>query len=168
MRIETLCNLPKCKTTTDTWGMWTREWLHDEHLLHQQTDLEVDKRTFSFHLLDLMILNSYILLTSCRAKLLHRDFWLVSNLLEEGGRVLWMGTAPQQIPTFHQLDGCWAHSALDRKRMWQRCRVLHSQSSYKCVTCDMGLCIVSCLQIYCTQLKFWDQPHTGKSRSHNQ
>ncbi|PSN36661.1 hypothetical protein C0J52_20299 [Blattella germanica] len=40
-----------------------------------------------FHLTDLTILNSYILLTSCGAKLTHRDFRLrlVLELVEQGG-----------------------------------------------------------------------------------
>jgi len=55
-----------------------------------------------FHLLDLMILNGYILLTFCSSKLSHRDFKLsfVKDLLEEGGKVFQMGNAPQDIPTF--------------------------------------------------------------------
>ncbi|PNF19047.1 hypothetical protein B7P43_G11709 [Cryptotermes secundus] len=41
-----------------------------------------------FHLLDLTILNSYILLSSCGAKLSHREFRLalVRNMLERAGR----------------------------------------------------------------------------------
>jgi hypothetical protein len=40
-----------------------------------------------FHLLDLMILNSFILMSSCGAKLSHRDFRLalVCNMLEHAG-----------------------------------------------------------------------------------
>jgi hypothetical protein len=51
-----------------------------------------------FHLMDLTICNSYILLINCRAKLLHRDFQLclVRDLLKEGGRVLQRGTASQE------------------------------------------------------------------------
>jgi hypothetical protein len=41
-----------------------------------------------FHLLDLTVLNSWILLSSCGAKYNHRDFrlLLVRNLIEEAGR----------------------------------------------------------------------------------
>jgi len=41
-----------------------------------------------FHLLDLTVLNSWILLSSCGAKCIHRDFkfLLVRNLIEEAGR----------------------------------------------------------------------------------
>jgi hypothetical protein len=41
-----------------------------------------------FHLLDLTVLNSWILLSSCGAKYTHRDFrlLLVRNLIEEAGR----------------------------------------------------------------------------------
>jgi hypothetical protein len=43
-----------------------------------------------FHLLDLSILNSYILLTSCGSKLTHCDFrlTLVRDLIQEGGGCL--------------------------------------------------------------------------------
>jgi len=41
-----------------------------------------------FHLLDLTVLNSWILLSSCGAKYTHKDFrlLLVRNLIEEAGR----------------------------------------------------------------------------------
>jgi hypothetical protein len=41
-----------------------------------------------FHLLDLPVLNSWILLSSCRAKYTHQDFRLplVKNLIEEAGK----------------------------------------------------------------------------------
>jgi hypothetical protein len=41
-----------------------------------------------FHLLDLTVLNSWILLSSCGAKCTHKDFrlLLLRNLIEEDGR----------------------------------------------------------------------------------
>jgi hypothetical protein len=43
-----------------------------------------------FHLLDLTVLNSYIILHSCGSKLSHRDFQLslIRDLVQRGGRVL--------------------------------------------------------------------------------
>jgi hypothetical protein len=43
-----------------------------------------------FHLLDLTVLKSYIILHSCGSKLSHRDFQLslIRDLIQEGGRVL--------------------------------------------------------------------------------
>jgi len=54
----------------------------------------MSRRTFKwtmklfFHLLDLTVLNSWILLSSCGAKYTHRDFrlLLVRNLIEEAGK----------------------------------------------------------------------------------
>jgi hypothetical protein len=48
--------------------------------------MEVDKKTF-FHFLDMTILNSFLLLTSCGAIITHRDFRLalVRNLIEDAG-----------------------------------------------------------------------------------
>jgi hypothetical protein len=62
---------------------------------HMTNTYSISKETRSgetlfFHLLDLIILNSCILLTSCSSKLSHRDFRLslVRDLIEEGGTVL--------------------------------------------------------------------------------
>jgi len=67
----------------------------------------MDKETI-FHLLDLMILNSFILLTPCGTKLSHRDFRLalVRNLIQEGGRVIQCQTNPQvgQTPSTSHLE----------------------------------------------------------------
>jgi hypothetical protein len=48
-----------------------------------------------------MILNSYILLTTCSSKLSYRNFTLgfIMDLLEEGGTVLQTHTTPQAIAT---------------------------------------------------------------------
>jgi hypothetical protein len=61
-------------TNTYSISRWTYRWT---------------KKLF-FHLLDLTILSSYILLTSCRAKLTHKEFRLslIRYLIAEGGRVL--------------------------------------------------------------------------------
>jgi len=47
-----------------------------------------------------MILNSFILLNCCYAELSHRDFrfTLVSDLIQEGGRVLLHQTTPWEAP----------------------------------------------------------------------
>jgi hypothetical protein len=51
--------------------------------------MEMDERIVPY-LLDLSVLNSYILLTSCGSKLTHRDFRLtfVRDLIQEGGGCL--------------------------------------------------------------------------------
>ena len=61
---------------------------------HMANSCSVSQRTFKwttklfFHLLDLTVLNSWILLSSCGAKYTHRDFrlLLVRNLIEEVGK----------------------------------------------------------------------------------
>ncbi|PNF42225.1 hypothetical protein B7P43_G05522, partial [Cryptotermes secundus] len=88
-----------------------------------------------FHLLDLTILNSFILLPSCGAKLSHREFRLalVRKMLEHAAR------GPPHWPTS------------SNKR--PSCRVCssHGKWSYiwtKCMKCDVGLCISGCFQQY--------------------
>ena len=71
---------------TIIWSMWIRatKWPTS---LHQPAHIQVDEKLF-FHLLDLAILNSYILHSSCRGKKIsHRDFrfTLVRNTLAHAG-----------------------------------------------------------------------------------
>jgi hypothetical protein len=64
---------------------------------------------FFFYLLDLLILKSYILLTSCGSKLIHQDFRLafVRDLIQKGGREWQPQTTPWDRPTIStsQLTG---------------------------------------------------------------
>ena len=55
--------------------------------LMDQRNLKWTTKLF-FHLLDLTLLNSWILLSSCKVKCTHKDFrlLLVRNLIEEAGR----------------------------------------------------------------------------------
>ena len=115
-----------------------------------------------FHLLDLTVLNSWILLSSCGAKHTHRDFrlLLVRNLIEEAGR---------SRPT-PSLVGRQSAAATDVARLesrhnkhWPvkstkvRCRVCsarghRSGTIYKCAKCDVGLCVVPCFAQYHTEV----------------
>jgi hypothetical protein len=56
---------------------------NDQQIQHQLAYVEMDEKAV-FHLLDLTILNSHILLKSCGSKLSHRDFrlTLVRNMVE--------------------------------------------------------------------------------------
>jgi hypothetical protein len=62
---------------------------------HMMNSYSISRRTWKwtkksfFHFLDLSVLNSYILLTSCGSKLTHRDFRLalVRDLIQKWGRV---------------------------------------------------------------------------------
>ena len=115
-----------------------------------------------FHLLDLTVLNSWILLSSCGAKYTHRDFrlLLVRNLIEEAGR-------SQDHPT-PSLVGRPNAEASNIMRLesrhnqhWPakcsllRCRLcsahgVRKSTAYKCAKCDVGLCVVPCFGVYHT------------------
>ena len=116
-----------------------------------------------FHLLDLTVLNSWILLSSCGAKYTHRDFrlLLVRNLIEEAGR-------SQDRPT-PSLVGRASAGASNVTRFesrhnqhWPvkssqlRCRLCSARgvrkgTVYKCAKCDVGLCVVPCFAEYHTK-----------------
>jgi len=116
-----------------------------------------------FHLLDLTVLNSWILLSSCGAKCIHRDIrlLLVRNLIEEAGR-------SQHCPT-PSLVGRPSAAAANVIRMdsrhsqhWPaksskvRCRVCSARGQrkgtvYKCAKCNVGLCVVPCFADYHTK-----------------
>ena len=116
-----------------------------------------------FHLLDLTVLNSWILLSSCGAKCTHRDFrfLLVRNLIEEAGR-------SQDRPTPSLVGRPSAVAAnimrLDSRynKHWPekcskiRCRVCsargkRSGTAYKCSKCNVGLCVAPCFADYHTK-----------------
>src|SRR5215510_7211457 len=149
--------------------------LYNQHMGHvDNADRMVNsysmiRRTFKwttklfFHLLDLTVLNSWILLSSCGAKHTHRDFrlLLVRNLIEEAGK-------SQDCPT-PRLVGSSHLGAKDVLRLenhfnshWQvkssknlRCHLCSScgrrkGTMYKCARCDVGLCVVPCFKEYHT------------------
>ena len=117
-----------------------------------------------FHLLDLTVLNSWILLSSCGAKCTHQDFrlLLVRNLIDEAGR-------SHYCPTLSMLGRLSATAAnvmrLDSRhnQHWPakhknniRCHVCsergHQKTTiYKCAKCDVGLCVVPCFTNYHTK-----------------
>ena len=128
------------------------------------------RRTFKraiksfFHLLDLTVLNSWILLASCGAKYTHRDFrlLLVRNLIKEAGR-------NQDCPTPSLVGRPSVASAntarLDSRnnKHWPakttklRCRLcsVHGQrkgTAFKCAKCEVGLCVVPCFAEYPTKV----------------
>jgi hypothetical protein len=83
------------------------------------------KKKLFFHLLDLII-NSYILLNSCRSKSSHRDFQisLIRALIQDGTRMLATQITSQEMPTIStgQLEVRYSVDWL-QKRMKQRCHV---------------------------------------------
>ena len=123
-----------------------------------------------FHFLDLTVLKSWILLSSCGVKYTQRDsrHLLVRNLIEEAGK-------SQDYPT-PRLVGRPSAAATNVLRLesrhnkhWQaksstqlRCRVCSScgqrkDTVYKCGRCDVGLCVVPCFQEY-HKSKFVNHP----------
>src|SRR5215510_2721414 len=144
---------------------------HVDNSDHMANSYSMIRRTFKwttklfFHLLDLTVLNSWILLSSCGAKYTHRDFrlLLVRNLVEEAGK-------SQDRPT-PRLVGRPCSGAKDVLRLesrhnkhWPaksstklRCRLCSSRGQrkstmYKCARCDVGLCVVPCFKEYHTKV----------------
>jgi len=118
-----------------------------------------------FHLVDLTVLNSWILLSSCGTKYTHRDFrlLLLRNLIEEAGK-------SQDCPT-PRLVGRPSAAATSVLRLeshhnkhWpakssihRHCRLCSSCSQrkrtvYKCARCDVGVCVVPCFKEYHTNI----------------
>jgi len=118
-----------------------------------------------FHLLDLTVLNSWILLSSCGAKYTHWDFrlLLVRNLIEEAGK-------SQDRPT-PRLVGRPSAAATNVLRLESRhnqhwpaksstnvhCRVCsfrgqRKRTVYMCARCEVGLCVVPCFAEYHTKV----------------
>ena len=116
-----------------------------------------------FHLLDLTVFNSWILLSSCGAKYIHRDFrlLLMRNLIEEAG-------TSQDLPTT-SLVGRPSVAAANVMRLdshhnqhWPakssklRCHVCSARGQqrgtvYKCPKCNTALCVVPCFADYHTK-----------------
>ena len=106
-----------------------------------------------FHLLDLAILNSYILHSSCGGKKIsHRDFryTLVRNMLAHAGpeqRVPRpLGRPPNVESQVTGLEVCGSKHWPIRSEMQLRCRVCKARGVtqkvfVKCRKCEVGLCI---------------------------
>jgi len=121
-----------------------------------------------FHLLDLTVLNSWILLSSCGDKYTHRNFrlLLVRNLIEEARKSQDHPT-PRLVgrPSAAATNVLWLKS--HHNKHWPakssthlQCRLCSSCSQrkrtvYKCARCDMGLCVVPCFEEYHTKVNLW-------------
>jgi hypothetical protein len=123
--------------------------------------VQVDEKTF-FHLIDVTILNSCILSSSCGAKYLCRDFRLIliRNLVEEGDKnerphPLMRGRPNPAIQNIALLElrqnEHWP--AKGNKLHCRMCSVrgIAAQTIYQCVKCQVGLCVVPCFQDYHTK-----------------
>jgi len=117
-----------------------------------------------FHLLDLAILNSYILISSCGGKkIAHRDFRLI--LIRE--MLAWAGHEPQpSLPVGRPAPASSNIGRLDTRhgKHWpgrspskRRCRVCSARGLkrtvvYKCIECNVALCVDrNCFEDYHTK-----------------
>ena len=127
------------------------------------------RRTFKwtmklfFHLLDLTVLKSWILLSSFGAKCTHKDFrlLLVRNLIEEAGRShpSLVGRPSVAAANVMKLDSCFNQHWPAKHKNNIRCRVCSERGQrnttiYKCAKCDVGLCVVPCFASYHTKTNF--------------
>jgi len=115
-----------------------------------------------FHLLDLTVLNSRILLSSCGAKSTHQDFrpLLVRNLIEEAGKSQdhptpsLIGRPSVAAANIVRLESHNQHWPAKSSKL--RCHVcsVHGQqrgTTYKCKKCNVGLCVEPCFTDYHTK-----------------
>jgi len=117
-----------------------------------------------FHLLDLTVLKSWILLSSRGAQYTHRDFrlLLVRNLIEEAGK-------SQDCPTSSLVGRPSAAAAnivrldIRHNQHWPakstqlHCHLCSTRGQrkttvYMCAKCDIGLCVVPCFAEYHTKV----------------
>jgi hypothetical protein len=147
----------KSDRMTNTYSISRRTW-------------KCTKKLF-FHLLDLTVLNSYIILSTCSSKFSHTDFQLslIRGLIQEGWRVLGTRIIPQGMPTL-------STSLLEAKQLlhwlekWKRrrCRVCSAQKKqnktiYACSKCNVALCVVPCIKTYHSKSTFRHQPKLGEA-----
>jgi hypothetical protein len=113
-----------------------------------------------FHLLDLTVLNSWILLSSCGSKYTHRDFrlLLVRNLIEEAGRSQ-DRTTPSLVGRPSAVETNVTRLEVHHSQHWPvktsklSCHLCSATgqcktTSYKCPKCGVGLCAVPCFSAY--------------------
>ncbi|PNF22859.1 hypothetical protein B7P43_G16576, partial [Cryptotermes secundus] len=147
-----MCYVDKVDRMANIYGICRRTWKWTNKLF--------------FHLLDLTILNSHILLKSCGANWTHRDFRLalVRNMLELAGRGPSRPQRPRgrtpavrsepsrigEVTTQH-----WPTSSISNLS----CRVCSSRGKRRgvrtnCQKCDIGLCISGCFREFHTKATF--------------
>ena len=116
------------------------------------------------HLLDVTVLNSWILLSSCGTQYTHQDFrlHLVKNLIEEAGKSQdrpapsLVGRPSAAAANIVRLNS--RHNQHQPAKSTQlRCRLSSSRGHrkttvYKCAKCDVGLCVVRCFAEYHTKV----------------
>jgi len=117
-----------------------------------------------FHLLDLTILNRWILLSPCRAQYTHQDFrlLLVRNLIEEAGKSQdrpnpsLIGRPSAAAPNIVRLESRhnqhWPAKSTHLRYCVCSSHGQRKTTVYKCARCDVGLCMVPCFADYHTKV----------------
>jgi hypothetical protein len=147
-----------------------------DYNMHMGYDDKADRMTNSYSIsrrtckwtkkLFFRLLDSFILLSSCGAKLLHRDFRLahVRNMLEYAGMCRFrpqrpLGQPPALSSTIFRLEEAnrhhWPTSSVNR----MNCRVCSARGKRRSINenrekCDVGLCILGCFKKYHTKARF--------------
>ncbi|PSN56177.1 PiggyBac transposable element-derived protein 4 [Blattella germanica] len=119
-----------------------------------------------FHLIDITVLNSYIIQKSCGGKLSHKEFResLIRNLIQTAQD---LNPQPSTSHRGRPSTSSTQLSRLDSKfsKHWpvktssRRCKVCSdkkktSRSMYSCEVCDVALCIYPCFKLYHTKTKY--------------
>jgi hypothetical protein len=148
-----------------SWNGITGTWVSSTFQIIWPTAIRwVDVTTKQFfHLLDLTVLNSWILLSSCGAQYNHQDFrlLLVRNLIEEAGKSQGCPTPslvgrPSAAAANVQLKN--RHNQHWPAKSTQICCRLCSSCGqrktmvFKCAKCDVGLCVVPCCAEHHTEV----------------
>jgi hypothetical protein len=121
-------------------------------------------RKLFFHLLDLAVLNSYVLLSSCGGrKMSHRDFRiaLVTNMVAHAGQVQQlerpMGRPASAVTRVSRLEYSDSEHWPVQSKTRVRCRVCSVRRvtrnvTSKCLKCGVGLCTKKlCFMAYHTK-----------------
>jgi len=137
---------------------------------HMANSYSINQHTFKwttelfFHLLDLTLLNSWILLSSCGAKYTHRDnrLLLVRNLIQAGisqdhptPRLVGRPSAAATNVVWHR--NCHNQHRPAKSSTQLRCRLClsHGQRKgavYKCNRCDVCIYVEPCFAEYHTRV----------------
>ena len=119
-----------------------------------------------FHLLDLTILNSFIIRKSFGGKISHKIFReeLIRNLIHNAQDTNITATGTQ-IGRPSPLTSQLSRLEVKHSKHWpvkgnvRRCRVCSQKkkevkSVYSCKSCNVGLCVASCFELYHTKVHF--------------
>jgi hypothetical protein len=109
--------------------------------------------------MDLITVNSFIILNSWGSKLSHPQFRLtLMRVSRPKTRRQW-----RQAQTMSQLKRVDSrhniHWLMQCKKIWcHKCFAKNKETStkYKCQECNTRLCATPCVKVYCTELHFWE------------